>query len=64
LTQGEESICNTMPIFSSRPKSSAAAWKTQMTKSSARAAIRLLITSFFITYLVSEILFPANMAFA
>jgi hypothetical protein len=37
--------------------------KVQMTKSSARAAIRLLITSFFITYLVSEISFPVNMAF-
>jgi hypothetical protein len=36
----------------------------QMTNNSTRAAIRLLITSFFITYLVSEISFPVNSAFA
>jgi hypothetical protein len=35
-----------------------------MTNSATRATIRLLITSFFITYLISEILFPVNMAFA
>jgi hypothetical protein len=35
-----------------------------MTTSSARAAIRLLITSFFIPYLVSEISFSGLLAFA